>query len=149
MTNEEECQRCGAFGGYGCYECIPDHAQAELQAAVVAEREACAELADGMHEAAIKWAASYIPEFDGDTDSKRIAEAIRARSDTDALAARDARVRAEALKKAVVNLKTYAPHLEDGPEHDVGYYHGYYTAVDRILALIPDQHKENLLEDQS
>ena len=43
-----------------------------------------------------------------------------------------------ALTKAVVNLRTYAPCLVDGPEHDVGYYHGYHTALNRILDTIAE-----------
>ena len=40
--------------------------------------EEAAKIADGHHEAAIKWAATYVKQFDGETDSKRIAAAIRA-----------------------------------------------------------------------
>ena len=40
--------------------------------------EEAARVADGYHEAAIKWAATYVKQFDGETDSKRIAAAIRA-----------------------------------------------------------------------
>ena len=46
------------------------------------------------------------------------------------------KVREEALREADKNLSVYAPTLVDGPEHDVGYYHGYSTAMNRILALI-------------
>jgi len=43
-----------------------------------------------------------------------------------------------ALTKAAVNLRTYAPSLVDGPEHDVGYYYGYHTALGRILDLLAE-----------
>jgi len=106
-----------------------DIAQAEKEAAVAAAYE----------DAAIR--AQSI-DHHGWTRTE-LAAMIRARSNTveasashtNALADRDARVRAEALGEAALNLRTYAPHLVDGPEHDVGYYHGYYTAVDRILNL--------------
>ena len=45
---------------------------------------------------------------------------------------------ADALTKAAVNLRTYAPCLVDGPEHDVGYYYGYHTALGRILDLLAE-----------
>jgi len=41
-----------------------------------------------------------------------------------------------ALEAAELNLRAYAPHLVDGPENDVGYYHGYHTAINRIRALM-------------
>jgi len=41
-----------------------------------------------------------------------------------------------ALEEAKLNLRAYAPHLVDGPENDVGYYHGYHTAINRIRALM-------------
>jgi len=107
-----------------------DHALAEKEAAVAAEREACASRLESLKDTAYQ--NNLLAE--GVTYSCAI-KAIRARADTDALAERDAQVRAEALREAAVSLKTYAPHLVDGPEHDVGYYHGYYTAVDRILNL--------------
>ena len=44
--------------------------------------------------------------------------------------------REKALREAAKNLEVYAPHLVDGPEHDVGYYHGYATAFHRVLDLI-------------
>lgn len=48
--------------------------------------------------------------------------------------------KSEALwAKAVVNIRTYAPSLVDGPEHDVGYYYGYHTALARILDLLAAQ----------
>jgi len=34
------------------------------------------------------------------------------------MAEHTAQVREDALREAAVNLKTYAPHLVDGPEHD-------------------------------
>lgn len=42
------------------------------------------------------------------------------------------------LAKVVVNLRTYAPSLVDGPEHDVGYYYGYHTALNRVLDLFEE-----------
>ena len=39
--------------------------------------EEAAKVAECYHEAAIKWAATYVKQFDGETDSKRIAAAIR------------------------------------------------------------------------
>lgn len=41
------------------------------------ERERCAKIADSFHDAACKWAATYVKSFDGNTDSARIAVAIR------------------------------------------------------------------------
>jgi Lar family restriction alleviation protein len=52
---------------------------------------------------------------------------------------------AAALREAAVNLCTYAPHLEDGPEHDVGYYYGYHTALNRILALLAAVESRSIL----
>ena len=48
-----------------------------------------------------------------------------------------------ALTKAAVNLRTYAPCLVDGPEHDVGYYYGYHTALGRILDLLAELKGQN------
>lgn len=42
--------------------------------------EEAAKVADRYHEAAIKWAATYVKDFDGETDSKSIADAIRAKA---------------------------------------------------------------------
>lgn len=42
------------------------------------------------------------------------------------------------LAKVVVNLRIYAPSLVDGPEHDVGYYYGYHTALNRVLDLFEE-----------
>lgn len=58
--------------------------------------------------------------------------------------------REDALREAEKNLRVYAPTLVDGPEHDVGYYHGYATAVNRILDMIqkdepPKAKKPNLV----
>ena len=53
----------------------------------------------------------------------------------------DAQLKAErekALREAEKNLSVYAPSLVDGPEHDVGYYHGYVTALHRVLDLIAE-----------
>lgn len=36
------------------------------------------------------------------------------------------------------NLMVYAPTLVDGPEHDVGYYYGYHTAINRIRAALAE-----------
>ena len=78
---------------------------------------------------------SMIADVIHDTgDDPRIMAASRAEWAARALAAEAKLSKSEALlAKAVVNLRTYAPHLVDGPEHDVGYYHGYHTALDRIL----------------
>lgn len=46
--------------------------------------------------------------------------------------------REKALREAAKNLSAYAPSLVDGPEHDVGYYHGYVTALHRVLDLISE-----------
>lgn len=48
-----------------------------------------------------------------------------------------------ALTSEVVNLRTYAPYLVDGPEHDVGYYYGYHTALGRILDLLAELKGQN------
>ena len=58
--------------------------------------------------------------------------------------------REDALREAEKNLRVFAPSLVDGPEHDVGYYHGYATAVNRILDMIekdepPKEKKPNLV----
>jgi len=73
-----------------------DHAQAEKEAAVAAAREACASRLESLKDTAYQ--NNLLAE--GVTYSGAI-DAIRARSDTDALAARDAQVRAEALREAV------------------------------------------------
>jgi len=73
-----------------------DHAQAEKEAAVAAAREACASRLESLKDTAYQ--NNLLAE--GVTYSCAI-DAIRARSDTDALAARDAQVRAEALREAV------------------------------------------------
>jgi hypothetical protein len=52
---------------------------------------------------------------------------------------------AAALTEAAVNLCTYAPHLEDGTEHDVGYYYGYHTALNRTLALLAAVESRSIL----
>jgi len=46
--------------------------------------------------------------------------------------------REEALREAGKNLSVYAPTLVDGPEHDVGYHHGYSTAMNRILDMLQE-----------
>ena len=46
--------------------------------------------------------------------------------------------RGDALREAEKNLMLYSPTFVDGPEHDVGYYYGYHTAMNRILALISE-----------
>lgn len=78
---------------------ILDHALAM----VADERDACAEIAIHKHDIALQWASTYLKSFDGQTDSKRVADEIRARTDADAQAAlerRDARIRNEALREA-------------------------------------------------
>lgn len=52
----------------------PALSEAEIRAD---EREKCAKIADWFHEAACKWASTYIEKFDGQTDSACIAAAIR------------------------------------------------------------------------
>jgi hypothetical protein len=62
----------------------------------------------------------------------------RSREVDDALDALLKAEREKALREVEKNLKVYAPHLVDGPEHDVGYYHGYVTALHRVLDLISE-----------
>jgi hypothetical protein len=73
-----------------------DIAQAEKEAAVAAERAACAEIAFS-HEPT-KTTSAF--EDGQATTALQIADSIRARGNADALAERDARVRAEALRGA-------------------------------------------------
>lgn len=44
--------------------------------------------------------------------------------------------REAALREAEKNLMLYSPTFVDGPEHDVGYYYGYHTAMNRIIDMI-------------
>ena len=67
-----------------------------VQTLIAGAYEAAATLADAKHEASMKWASVYLKDFDGDTDSKRIANEIRALIPADAIAARDAMI-AEAV----------------------------------------------------
>ena len=46
-----------------------------------------------------------------------------------------AQIEARGMRKVFNDLQVYSPVLVDGPEHDVGYYYGYITAMNRILAL--------------
>lgn len=98
-------------------------ARADIAEAMVAEALERAEELASIHS---DWSADEIKHYRKETHK-------------DHRAALDRMLREErekALKEAAVNLKAYAPHLEDGPEHDVGYYHGYQTALNRIAALI-------------
>jgi len=103
-----------------------DHAQAEKEAAVAAAYEDAADEV-GQHLSTpedVVWA-------------KDAAERIRARTDTDALAARDARVRAEALKEAAeVAGMTRAP-MQDTQHEAVGLPPIGDQIAKAILALIP------------
>jgi len=114
-----------------------DHAQAELQAAVAAEREACASRLESLKDTAYQNNLLVV----GITYSCAI-DAIRARADTDALEAVKAEVRAEALREAAEEANEVAQaRLSD--ERDTA-----LACRDRILALIPStsptDQKENL-----
>jgi hypothetical protein len=102
-----------------------DIAQAEKEAAVAAEREACADIASEKAPATVK------------------AAAIRDRADTDALEAYRRQVRAEALREAaeaVANAGYYCvpPYDETG---DLSLQIDHSQAA--ILALISTNQKEN------
>jgi len=96
-------------------------------AAVAAEREACAGeavmVADSNVSRAYDLSDPSVP-FAKAEAARLIAEAIRARGNTDALAERDTRIRAEALREAAAFV-------------DVSF--GWAEGIaDEILALIPD-----------
>jgi hypothetical protein len=121
-----------------------DIAQAEQDAAVAAEREACARraVAAGIrtYEANKEWHPSHAAEaFDF---GEEIAEDIRARGNTDvndALAEHDARVRAEALREAA-NFAAVAAHKRGGMVCSCS--EGLCEWIEQaILALITDTEK--------
>jgi len=116
-------------------------------AAMAAERGACAEIARlAMDAADEKRKRDRGPAFISYAASAEvILRRIRARANTDALVARDARVRAEALrdiKEKAIEIMA----LEDGEteENLKGYARGSYFAAKCILALIPADQEENL-----
>jgi len=114
-----------------------DHAQAEKEAAVAAAREACASRLESLKDTAYQ--NNFLAE--GVTYSCAI-DAIRYRSDTDALAERDARVRAEALREAADMARrmslNFAEQAYDAPnpERDFGKVDGAIKVEEVILALV-------------
>ena len=114
-----------------------DIAQAEKEAAVQTAMAASYDLC-------VKLIESLFPDNSDDdivcrvaADSIRsLSKVSRARAGTDALAARDARVRAEALREAAgcatANMETLALKA-----YDVGYNSACADAEEAILALIP------------
>ena len=114
-----------------------DHAQAELQAAVAAEREACARIVEAH--------AISRARFDADDCNPRpaLASAIRARTDPDALEAVKAEARAEALREAADMARrmslNFAEQAYDAPnpERDFGKVDGAIKVEEVILALLP------------
>jgi len=113
-----------------------DHAQAETEAAVAAAYE------DAAHTA-FDWIMKEADRVDTPEAKDALEDAAdhvlgnRALTDTDALAARDARVRAEALREAAEEANEVAQaRLSD--ERDTA-----LACRDRILALIPTDQEEN------
>lgn len=73
-------------------------------AAAQAMREAAVKVAQDKHDSAAKWAAHYLKEFDGQTDSLLIAQEIRALPDTAALDRMIAEARREAVEEVALHL---------------------------------------------
>jgi hypothetical protein len=73
---EESTDRNGALYENAAIEI--ERLREELATARDDALEEAAKVADGFHDAAMKWAEVYCKGFDGETDSQRIAAAIRA-----------------------------------------------------------------------
>jgi len=109
----------GPRGGW-----ITDLVQSQIDAAVAAAYEDAADI--------VKTFGIPRDEFDAHNGNPRpsLAQAIRARGDTDALAERDKRVRAEALREAAKTAEHF-------------YEKGQVTKPSDILALIPEKEKDD------
>jgi len=120
-----------------CWEKGFEAGVSEKDAAVVAEREACAKLCQ-------KWSDCW---GEGGRDDMaeaawRCAKHIEAEANTDTLAARDARVRAEALREAM-KICDEERHNTNALTSNPPQSAGAVKARNRILALIPADQEED------